>query len=156
MTTAKLQQMQKDQAQHLEIFEFQNGIPGFPDYKKFFLRKLKDGFYDPLHVLVSLDNPAMSFILYPHYNGYSLLQEEETAEITTLSGHEKRHINVYSIVNVQEPNGHLHLTTNLKAPIILDHKHHKGWQHILSAQDKPLHFVLKDLSQQLQMKRKKN
>ncbi|HBN21994.1 MAG TPA: hypothetical protein DD412_02000 [Holosporales bacterium] len=145
-----------DVAESLKIYEFPTGVPGFPDLKKFYIQKLKDGFYDPLKLMVSVDNPAISFILYPHVNGESLFDKESLCDFAKAYDREQNDVDIYSVVTVREPNGHLHLTTNLKAPIVLDPNCQKGWQHILTSKDSDLAFPLEGLSENFQKVRAQN
>lgn len=140
-------------AESLKIYEFSTGVPGFPELKKFYIQKLKDGFYDPLKLMVSVDNPAISFILYPHVNGESLFDKDALCKFAKAYNREQNDVDVYSVVTVREPNGHLHLTTNLKAPIVLDPNGQKGWQHILTSKDSDLAFPLDNLSKSFQKAR---
>ncbi|MDP4840144.1 MAG: flagellar assembly protein FliW, partial [Alphaproteobacteria bacterium] len=118
--------------------------------KRFYIQKLKDGFYDPLKLMVSVDNPAVSFILYPHVNGESLFDKKSLCNFAKAYDRERNEVDIYSVVTVREPNGHLHLTTNLKAPIVLDRNRQKGWQHILTSKDSDLAFPLEGLSKSFQ------
>ncbi len=143
-------------AESIKIYEFSTGVPGFPELKKFYIQNLKDGFYDPLKLMVSVDNPAISFILYPHVNGESLFDQESLGTFAKAYDREQGDVDIYSVVTVREPNGHLHLTTNLKAPIVLDRGRQKGWQHILTSKDSDLAFPLDKLSKNFQKVRAEN
>ena len=136
---------------NLDLIEFPNGVPGFPEFKSFYIKDLKEGFYDPLKLLVSADNPAISFILYPHMGENNLITEDEKSSVATKYDQD---VDFYSVVTVREPNGHLHLTTNLKAPIVLSKDKKMGWQHILTSSSKSTSFPLDKLSSDLQRMRK--
>lgn len=140
----------------IKIYAFSSGVPGFPELKKFYIQSLKEGVYDPLKLMISLDNPAISFILYPHVNGESLFDQEALCGFAKAYDREQADVDIYSVVTVREPNGHLHLTTNLKAPIVLDPRRQQGWQHILTSQDSDLAFPLDQLSKSLQKVRAKD
>ncbi len=145
-----------DVAESIKIYDFPTGVPGFPDLKRFYIQKLKDGFYDPLKLMVSVDNPAVSFILYPHVNGESLFDKKSLCNFAKAYDREQNEVDIYSVVTVREPNGHLYLTTNLKAPIVLDRNRQKGWQHILTSKASDLAFPLEGLSKNFQKVRAQN
>ncbi len=128
------------------IFEFANGVPGFPNLKAFYIRDLKDGSYPPLKIMVSVDNPSISFILYPHVRDDSLFDQETLYSFARAYDRPQNDVDVYSVVTVHQPKGAIHLTTNLKAPIILDRADHKGWQHIVPSGDSEIAVSLDKLS----------
>ena len=132
------------------VYTFANGVPGFPELKEFYIQELKDGSYPPLKIMVSVENPSISFILYPHVNGKSLFDQETLYSFARAYDRPQNDVDVYSIVTIRKPEGNIHLTTNLKAPIVLDRTHYKGWQHITPSRDFDLAFPLKKLSQSLQ------
>lgn len=135
-----------------EIY-FENGVPGFQQYKNFHVRDFENEIYHPLKLMTSVDFPGLTFILYPHVNGNSEISPHLKGNLLELSGLVEGAGEVYTIVRVQEPNGHLYLTTNLKAPIVIDAEHKKGWQHILSDNDLSLSYPLENFSAKLREKR---
>lgn len=137
------------------VYEFVNGVPGFPELKKFYLSDLKDGSYPPLKVLMSLDNPEISFILYPHVNGSSLFDQETLYGFAKAYERTQKDLEIYSIVTIRRPDGNISLTTNLKAPLVLDKTENKGWQHIIPSRDADLMFPLDTLSRSFQAARGK-
>ena len=132
---------------------FPDGLPGFPECQSFMVETLKEGFYAPLQVMISLDLPGLSFILYPHTPDLSLLPEQAYQEVK--EQFQNMSPDIYSFVTVQEPNGHLTLTANLKAPIVVDKNTGKAWQYILTASsDQQFRVPLETLSENLRQKRK--
>jgi flagellar assembly factor FliW len=138
------------------IFDFINGVPGFPTLKRFYIKDLKDGSYPPLKLMISVDNEGISFILYPHVNGDSLFDEEAILGFARAYDLSTIHAEVYSMVTVRQPNGTVSLTTNLNAPIVLNRSTRKGWQHIVPANDGNLVFPLEALSKTFQSAYKKH
>ncbi len=134
------------------VYEFANGVPGFPHLTDFYIRDLKDGSFPPLKIMVSVDNPSISFILYPHVKEGSLFDEETLYSFARTYERPQNDVDVYSVVTVRQPEEGIHLTTNLKAPIILDRAHHKGWQHIIPSHSADMTFPLTCLSERLQGK----
>ncbi len=112
-----------------QIVTFINGIPGFPNYTSFRLVDLDDGAYPPLKLLISRDNPAISFILYPHKNDTSLYDSNtlQTMQNKQKNGYSQ---DVYSIVTIRQDTSDYALTTNLQAPIVIDPHDFTGRQVI--------------------------
>lgn len=135
---------------HLPTLTFEKGLPGFPECQNFVLTDLKEGFYDPLKLLLSVDQPGLSFILYPHQSKDALLTPSATQEIKE---HFSDTVDVYTIVTVKEPNGHFALSTNLRAPVVIDQTQQKGWQYIVSDKENQVEFFLEDLSHSMRHKR---
>lgn len=131
---------------------FQEGLPGFPDCRNFILADLKREAYAPLKILLSEDKAGINFILYPHVNGHTLLDEADLQELKELSGANQNQY--YSIVTVKEPNGHFSITANLRAPIVIDQTNGIGWQHVLNKADQYFQVPLDELSQTLRQRRK--
>lgn len=129
---------------------FEKGLPGFPECQNFILTDLKTGFYDPLKLLLSIDQPGLSFILYPQQSNKLLLTDSAQQEIKE---HFSDKVDVYTMVTVKEPNGHFTLSTNLRAPVVIDRAQQKGWQYILSDKENQIEFFLEDLSVELRHKR---
>lgn len=132
---------------------FEKGLPGFPDCQHFILTDLKAGFYDPLKILISKDQPGLSFILYPHTTKDVLLTPSATQEIKE---HFSAGVDVYTIVTVKEPNGHFALSTNLRAPVVIDQQQQRGWQYIVSDKENQIEFFLEDLSLAMRHKREES
>jgi flagellar assembly factor FliW len=134
---------------------FDQGLPGFPHCRHFILADLKSGFYSPLKILLSTEFPGINFILYPHINGCNLLNPEAQEELD--NSYQNNQVHYYSIVTVKEPNGHFFLSTNLAAPIVIDHDTSRGWQHILSkAGEERFAYPLSELSIKMQERRKES
>ena len=134
------------------VYKFANGVPGFPSLTDFYIRDLRDGSFPPLKIMVSVDNPSISFILYPHIKEGSLFDEETLYSFARTYDRPQNDVDVYSVVTVHQPGGDIHLTTNLKAPIILDRADHKGWQHIIPSHSADMAFPLDCLSERFQGK----
>ncbi len=100
-----------------KIIEFQDGIPGFEDKKKFTVI-LNEDMDNPFHYLQSVENEDLSFVII---NPFDIFPEYEF-NIPKVSK-EKLHIEnekqviVYTIVVV--PEDIEKMTTNLQGPIII-------------------------------------
>lgn len=117
------------QSNDVHVITFQNGLPGFPNYRSYKLVDLDDGAYPPLKLLISMDNPGISFILYPHKNESSLYDNQTTSSITGQFS-SPRSLDIFSIVTIRMDGETLELTTNLQAPILIDNTNLSGRQQI--------------------------
>jgi flagellar assembly factor FliW len=134
----------------VDCITFCEGLPGFPDCHRFVLKPLKEGFYDPLKVLISLDYPDLAFILYPHTDEDAILIPDKK---NVLKEQVSGPASIYSIVTIQEPNGHFFLTTNLGAPILVNEDTQQAQQIILPNDPDAINFPLEELSLCLRQKR---
>jgi len=112
-----------------DIIEFERGLPGFEDNKRFtILEKVGDD--NPFKWLQSIDSNTLAFVIVQpqmfkdHYevkiddNVAAELELEDVSEVI-----------VYSIVTI--PQEISKMTANLKAPILINAKKNKGCQMML-------------------------
>ena len=131
---------------------FKEGLPGFPSCKNFILSDIQHKDYLPLKVLLSKDEAGVNFILYPHVNGHTLLDEADLKELKKSYG--TKDTSYFSIVTVKEPNDHFSITANLRAPLIIDEDKGDAWQHVLNKEDQFFQVPLEELSKEIQQRRK--
>lgn len=115
-----------------ELLQFEKGIPGFPDEKKFTLIPLSDD--GVFTVLQSVETPQLAFILSSPFNffkEYDFQLEDSVVEELNLESEED--VVVYSILTVQDP--FEKTTANLQAPVIINSKNSKAKQVILHTFD---------------------
>jgi len=116
--------------QNQDAVVFQNGLPGFPDEKRFVL--LQNPEEKPFIWMQSTANPNLCFIVtspflfFPEYRPD--VPDEELVGIGSPSLNELMLLTIIKIVNNSTPELH----TNLKAPIIINLKDFKGSQVIVS------------------------
>ncbi len=120
----------KNKQDHCEILAFPYGVPGFPTLNIFQIHDLDDGSHPPLKMMVSVDNPEISFLLYPHVKERAIYDEEMIASMAAKEKTSRDDLDIYSIVTIRQPEGEVALTINLQAPIVVDRHRQKGWQHI--------------------------
>lgn len=128
---------------------FETGILGFSQYTHFKLVELDDGSYPPLKLLVSSENPSLSFILYPHKNDTSLYNDQSWHGIHEAHGLDDETTTIYTLVTIRRDQNHFHLTTNLQTPLIFNLKTNQGFQHISSEDGLPSALVLDRFSPEL-------
>lgn len=111
-----------------EILNFEKGIPGFLEEKKFVLLPLSDD--ETFSVLQSVITSEIAFVLTSPFNffkDYDFQLEDQVIEELGLDSEED--ILVYSILTVQDP--FIKTTANLQAPVVINAKKRKAKQVIL-------------------------
>jgi flagellar assembly factor FliW len=109
---------------------FQNGIPGFPEEKKFVL--LQNPEERPFIWMQSTTNPELCFIVtspfifFPEYRPD--VPDDELTTIGSPSLSELMLLTIVQVVNSKPPE----VRTNLKAPIIINLKNFAGSQVIVA------------------------
>jgi len=103
-------------------------LPGFDGLKEFILVDLKD--YPPFKLLQSLENDTIAFILispFDFFNKYEFKLSNEV--INNLTIEDSKNVIVLNIINLNSDSKKV--TTNLKAPIIINKQNNMGQQIIL-------------------------
>lgn len=115
------------------IFEFQDGIIGFPDLNRFAL--IEDKEREPFQWLQSLDSPGLAFVVIEPRWFLPDFNEEISSDITTQMGIDRpEDWTVLAIVTI--PDEATKMTANLKGPIIFNSKEKKATQIVID--DMPL------------------
>lgn len=112
------------------LLRFPQGLPGFPEEKKFILMELPNG--GTFQVLQSVQTEELAFIVaspYAFYSDYTF--ELDDAAIEALQISKPEDVSVYSIVTVRDPFSSS--TMNLKAPLVINSSQLLGKQHILKS-----------------------
>lgn len=111
------------------ILIFEQGIPGFPDEKRFTLLPLPD--QTTISVMQSVETAGLAFVVadpYSFFNPYDFKLDENTVELLDIKGAED--VSALVILTVQDP--FEESTANLQAPIVMNVKNNKAKQVILS------------------------
>lgn len=106
------------------IVEFEGGILGFDEHKKFIVISEEDGIF---YWLTSVDEPELVFPLFP-----MKVISENYPEVTNYE--------VFGIVKFQKNPGDI--TLNMKAPIYLNQDSKKGFQKIIDSEEFPIDYKL--------------
>ena len=106
------------------VFNFEDGILGFEDQKRFILISEKDGIF---FWLTSIDEPELIFPLF----SINLLQDKYS---------EYMDMEPYGIVKLdRDPEK---VSINLKAPVFIDHEKKRGYQRIMDKDEYPVNYPL--------------
>jgi flagellar assembly factor FliW len=124
------------------VFSFEKGIYGFENINEFTIAPASDSKENPLHIMASLNDESIRFILIPPIFADSSYEIEiEDEDIKSLGIEEPEDVMVFSIVSVGRDKKAL--TANLKSPIILSVRTMKGKQIILEKSDYDIRHPLK-------------
>ena len=126
------------------IIDFSEGIPGFPDAKKFVLLGSGDG-DSPFKWLQSVDRPELAFAVVDPFmikKDYEINLDDDV--LSMLDIEEPGDVLVYSIVVV--PEDILKISMNLKAPVVINARKKKGAQVVLdTAMYGVRHYIMDEL-----------
>ena len=124
-----------------EIVSFNQGLPGFPEYKKFILLSLDADL--PLALLQSTEEATIGFVVafpFAFKQDYAFDLSEEDKEDLHIEKEEE--VLTYSIVTLQET--FVDSTINLLAPVIINTNKKLGKQIVLQdSKAYPLRFPIK-------------
>lgn len=112
-----------------DIWQFENGLPGFPEEKEFCILPLQEdkGFF----ILQSTKTPEIAFVISNPFSfvpNYEFKIDEQTLEQLELQS--KEDLQVLTILTVQDP--FEKTTANLLAPLLFNVKNKKAKQMIIN------------------------
>lgn len=111
-----------------EILYFEKGIPGFQDLKKYIIKEVSED--SPFVIMQSIEDKDIGFILISPYlvdEKYEIKLKDEI--INNLEIKDSKEVLLYTIVNLKDKVEDI--TTNLKAPLVVNIKSRKCEQYIL-------------------------
>lgn len=109
-----------------EIINFDEGLPGFEDVKRFVVINIKDN--ELLKCLQSVDRKEVSFIAvnpWDVFKDYTI--DIEDKELSLIGDTNMESLKVYSLLTITQRG----ITANLLAPVIINTAVRKGKQFIL-------------------------
>jgi len=131
-----------------EILYFEEGIPGFLEYKHFVTIPLEMDL--PFYTLQSIDKQEVAFIVlnpFVYKKDYEFDLSAEALEQLKIKSPEQ--VEVYNILFI--PEEMQNLTANLKAPVIINRDCNKGMQVVLQEEDYSIkHFVFEQIREAAQ------
>jgi flagellar assembly factor FliW len=112
-----------------DVLNFEQGIPGFADEKKFVLLPLPEN--DWFHILQSVSTPLLGFVVTdPFLFTKEFDFELDQGSVESLGFIDAKDVKVLTILTMKET---LHESTaNLQAPIVINLANHKSKQVILN------------------------
>lgn len=123
-----------------QLYSFAEGIPGFPEEKKFAL--IPFGKNTPFMILQSTSNIQIGFVLaFPYTFKEDYVYDLSKQDAEALKIEKQEDIITYAIVTLKDtlPNS----TINLLAPIIINTKTHQGRQIVINENNQELlHYPL--------------
>lgn len=114
-----------------EVITFKKGIPGCEEYKTYIVKEIEES---PFKILQCLENEELAFIIISPFDvieDYEIKLSEELIKNMEIKSPED--VVLYSIVNLSSKVENI--TTNLRAPLVLNIKQKLGEQSILDKED---------------------
>lgn len=107
------------------------GVLGFADHTEFGLAYLPNKFIDQLMLLQSFSDPDTSFLVLPIDINAGIIDEADlTAACATMNVDPDNAVFAV-IVTIRDVGGQPQITTNLRAPLVIDVESRDGWQYVL-------------------------
>ncbi|AZL16193.1 flagellar assembly protein FliW [Rickettsiales endosymbiont of Stachyamoeba lipophora] len=115
---------------------FPEGILGFENFTQFCLAEYPNTAFSQFKILQSIQNYDLSFLILPlaDYNNFDRLYDLNDLN----EAGKKYNINIKNIVlismvsiNRANENSTAQVFINMRAPILIDIEHYKGYQHVL-------------------------
>lgn len=128
MTLIKTTRFGDIEVDESQLYCFEQGLPGFPDEKKFVLLPYEPE--SPFFFLQAQKNPDLAFLLvepFSFFKDYQFELSDDLAEEMDLS--EENRPLIFNIVTVPEKQEEM--TANLLAPLILSPRKQRGLQWVL-------------------------
>lgn len=107
------------------------GVLGFAEHKEFGIAYLPNKFIDQLMLLQSFADSDTSFLVLPLELRSGLIEEADLVAACGAMNVDAENAAIVVIVTIRDVGGQPHITTNLRAPIILDSETRNGWQYVL-------------------------
>ncbi len=124
------------------ILTFDYGIIGFSEFKTFALVKLPHlDTESPFRLLVSMEEPHLSFIVFPTTSQSPLIEKEDVSALCERYKIIPSDLLLLHIASIQEDAtlGNK-ITLNLKAPIVIDASTRHADQYVFTDKDYTLHY----------------
>lgn len=107
------------------------GILGFAEHTEFGLAYLPNKFVDQLMLLQSFSDPETSFLVLPINIDAGIIDEADLTGACATMNVDPANAVFAVIVTIRDVGGQPQITTNLRAPIVLDVETRDGWQYVL-------------------------
>ena len=124
------------------VLTFDYGIIGFSEFKSFALVKLPHlDTETPFRLLVSLDEPHLSFIVFPTTCQSPLIEKQDVSALCDRYKINPSDLLLLHIASIHEDATFGNkITLNLKAPIVIDANTRRAEQHVFTDKDYALHY----------------
>lgn len=120
--------MQEDDNIEEDVFIFENGLYGFEYLRRFIIINKSENSDNPFKLMISLDDPQISFIVVSPFEIYKEYDIEiDDLELNKIGANNPCDIVILSIVTLSKYS----ISLNLKSPIILSLATNRGKQIIL-------------------------
>ena len=107
------------------------GVLGFAEHKEFGITYLPNKFIDQLMLLQSYKDSEISFLVLPLELESGIIDQSDLVLACDAMNVSPENAAIVVIVTIRDVGGQPQISTNLRAPIILDSATRNGWQYVL-------------------------
>jgi flagellar assembly factor FliW len=112
---------------------FPQGLPGFPRATRFALAALPEAGPRGFHLLQSLDDAALGFLVLPLDPSDNLIDRQDLADAAEQMGFPPSQIAAFLIVNLHNGPEGTKVSVNLRAPVLVDVSRRIARQFVLAS-----------------------
>jgi len=123
------------------------GLLGFTDYHDYGLTGLQNPGLEQFMLLQCLEENELSFVVIPLNRDGELIDEQDILDACASLSLNAPDAAVLLVVSTRSMGKVTQVSVNLRAPVIVDTKAHKGWQQVLSNSRYPVRHVISEVTQ---------
>lgn len=122
---------------------FPHGLLGLPQFTSYCLTEMPNPKLASFKLLQSLEDPELSFAVLPIDPQNALIEAADITECCQITGVEEKDLALLLIVSVQRQiAGGTKITTNLRAPIVVDASRQVAMQYVFPHNKYPIAYDL--------------
>jgi flagellar assembly factor FliW len=115
-----------------QMLSLPQGISGFGQHRRFGLANMPgDGAANNFRLFQSLDEPSLSFIVWPTTADDALIAAEDVDQILATFAISREALVLLHIITIREEVGTISMTLNIKAPVVVDANERTALQHVI-------------------------
>lgn len=123
------------------------GLLGFTDYHDYGLTGLQNPGLEQFMLLQCLEEDDLSFVIIPLNRDGESIDEQDILDACKALSLNPPDTAILLVVSTRSMGKVTQVSVNLRAPVIVDTKAHKGWQQVLSNSRYPVRHVISEVTQ---------
>ena len=123
------------------------GLLGFTDFHDYGLTGLQNPGLEQFMLLQCLEEEELSFVVIPLNRDGESIDEQDILDACAALSLNPPETAVLLVVSTRSMGKVTQISVNLRAPVIVDTKAHKGWQQVLPNSRYPVRHVISEVAQ---------